>query len=518
MKKLVFLLGAVLVFLSCGDRASKREEKDIASIQKPNIVFIFSDDLSWGDLGVNGQVQFSTPNIDKLAKEGLQFANAYAGAPECAPSRASLLTGKHLGHCRIRNNESVRGQDHLLDEDVTIAEILKKVGYTTGYTGKWGVGMPGTEGVPHKQGFDYSFGFYDQLRGHGFYPHYLMENGKKVAIPENYGFDMKRTYKHTKAPEGLHTYDRYGKLIPDGIKDPSKAINSQDYIQEKALKFMQDNHENPFFLYYATQLPHGPVITPDISKFKDNSWDQKHKEWAAMMEHFDRHVGEITATLKELDILENTLIVFAGDNGYSHWGYFGRKRWTDDPIFKNKGPWPYGKFIPRDGGVRVPMFAYWPGKIIPGTTKYITALYDFMATAAELAGAEETQSDGISIVPTLLGNPEKQQQHKYLYWENSSVNPHAQSVRMEDYFAYRSHPDSLLEVYNVIKDPRCKTDISKESKPIVEQVLAYMEEAHVDSKWFVNPGESKETIQAKMEEAKRTGTFYGSGTFPNTDY
>lgn len=160
----------------------------------------------------------------------------------------------HLGHCRVRSNSSVRKQEYLKDEDITVAEVLKKAGYITGFTGKWGVGLPGTEGVPYQQGFDYSFGFYDQLRAHGYYLHYLMENDKKVMIPENYGFDMKKTYKHNKSDVGIHTYDKSGKLLPDGVKDPSKAINSQDYIHEKAINFIKENHQAPFFLYYATQL------------------------------------------------------------------------------------------------------------------------------------------------------------------------------------------------------------------------------------------------------------------------
>ena len=160
--------------------------------QKPNILIIFSDDLSHSDLSCYGQKEFSTPNLDALALNGIRFTQAYSGSPECAPSRGSLMTGMHMGHCRIRANSSVRGQDHLLSEDVTVAEVLKGAGYTTGFIGKWGIGLPGTEGAPDKQGFDFSYGYYDQARAHGFFPHYLMRNGKPEPIPENYGFNMKR--------------------------------------------------------------------------------------------------------------------------------------------------------------------------------------------------------------------------------------------------------------------------------------------------------------------------------------
>jgi len=170
----------------------------------PNILFILSDDLSYGDLSSYGQKKFKTPNLDELAMNGIRFTQAYSGSPECAPSRASLVTGMHMGHSRIRANRSVRGQDHLLNEDITFAEVLKEAGYTTGFIGKWGIGLPGTEGTPDKQGFDFSYGYYDQLRAHGFFPHYLMRNGIPETIPGNYGFNMGRVYQHTYDTNGIH--------------------------------------------------------------------------------------------------------------------------------------------------------------------------------------------------------------------------------------------------------------------------------------------------------------------------
>lgn len=517
LKALFFLIFVAAILVSCNTTSVKT--------QKPNIIFILSDDISWGDLSINGQKQFTTPNIDKLASEGIQFTNAYAGASACAPSRGSLMTGLHMGHCSIRCNRSTRGQDHLKDEDFTVAELMKNAGYSTCVVGKWGIGLPGTEGVPYKQGFDYSYGFYDQRRATGFYPNFLMENDKKVAFPENYGFDIRSTQQQTTSAKGMHTYDENGKLIPDGVKDPAKAINSQNYLHEKAIEFIKENHENPFFLYYSTQLPHGPCITPDIGKFKDKPWDQKHKEWAGMIDHLDRNVGEILKTLEDMGEADNTIIFFAGDNGYSHWGYFNRKPWEDDPIFKNKGPWPYGKFIPRDGGVRVPYFVYWPGKIQSGISNHITALYDFMATAGELAGANEFESDGISILPTLMGNPKKQQIHDYLYWENGSFgmseqlywNSHRQSLRMGDFFLFREHPDSFIEVYDLVKDLQCTNNLANEEKDMIQRAKQYMKEAHADSEWYVNPGESEKEIHAKRAKAEREGTLQES-TWPNAKY
>ena len=480
--------------------------------KKPNIIFILSDDVSYRDFSATGQTEFTTLNIDRLADEGIMFNNAYSGAPECAPSRASLMTGKHMGHCRIRANRSVRGQDHLLKDDITIAEVLKKVGYKTGFVGKWGIGLPGTEGVPHKKGFDYSYGFYDQSRAHTFYPDYVMENGKKIELPNNHGFNMDRVYKYNGRPvddiEDVKNNYKNGKLMADGVIDPSKVNNSEDLFQAMALKFIKDNKENPFFLYYATQLPHGPVITPDLGEYKEKEWSLTNKEWAAMMKHMDEGVGKILDLLEEKEILDNTIIFFAGDNGYSQYGYFGRKPWEDDPLFNNKGPWPKGKFTStHEGGLRIPLFVYWKGKIKHSKSDHICTLYDFFPTAAELAGVESTETDGISFLPTIDGNSSRQQKHKYLYWENGTWSRHAQSVRIKDWWAFRSHPENPVELYDLINDSQCKNDLSGDYPEVIKKVKATFTEAHTDSEWYVNPGESKSEIETKEKKAESEGSL-----------
>jgi arylsulfatase A-like enzyme len=413
-----------------------------------------------------------------------------------------------MGHCRIRANRSVRIQDHLLAEDITVAEVLKQAGYTTGFIGKWGIGLPGTEGTPDKQGFDFSYGYYDQLRAHSFFPHYLMRNGKAEPLPENYGFNMKRQYKHSGDKTGKHdnTYDDNGKLIPDGVKDPSKAKYSEDLFQKEAVAFIKKNKDKPFFLYYATQLPHGPCIAPDLGKFKDKPWDQKHKEWAAMVEYMDRGVGKMVALLDKLKILDNTIIFFAGDNGYSQWGYFGRGAYRDDPVFKNKGPWPKGKFTcTHEGGMRVPFFAYWKGKIKAKESDHLCALYDILATTADLAGTAPPKTDGISISATLLSKSHQQRKHKYLYWENGTRSPHAQSVRMDQWWAFRDHPSKPIELYDITKDIDCENNLAGDNPKIVAKIEQIFKEAHVDSKWYVNPGESKAEIAAKKQKAEDSG-------------
>ena len=494
-----------------------------ASTHKPNILFIFSDDLSYCDLSCYGQKMFSTPHLDQLATNGVRFTQAYCGSPECAPSRASLMTGMHMGHCRIRANRSVRGQDHLLAEDVTIAEVLKEAGYTTGFIGKWGIGLPGTEGTPDKQGFDLAYGYYDQGRAHTFFPNYMMRNGKPEPIPENYGFNMKRVYKYNSRPvhrlqDVKNVYDKNGQLIPDGVKDPAKAKYSEDMFQEEALGFIKQNKDTPFFLYYATQLPHGPCITPELGRYRDKPWDQKHKEWAAMVEHMDRSVGKMVDLLKELGILENTIIFFAGDNGYSQFGYFGRERWTDDPLFKNKGPWPKGKFsCTHEGGLRVPFFVYWKGKIRAGENDHVCALYDVLPTVADLANAVPPKTDGISLAPTLLGEPDKQDTHPYLYWENGTRSRHAQSVRMDQWWAYRDHPSKPIALYDITKDIDCRNNLAEDNPNVIEKIRHIFVRAHTDSEWYVNPGESDIQTAAKREKAAAMNSMQNS-VRPNTIY
>lgn len=490
---------------------------------KPNILFIFSDDLSYKDLSCYGQTNYSTPNLDALANNGVCFNQAYSGSPECAPSRGSLMTGMHMGHCRIRCNHSLRGQDHLENDDVTIAEVLKKAGYATGFIGKWGIGLPGTEGTPDKQGFDLAYGYYDQGRAHTFYPNYMMRNGKPDPLPENYGFNMRRVYKYNSRPvnrleDVKNIYDKNGRLVPDGVKDPAKAKYSEDLFRDEACAFIKKNKDKPFFLCYATQLPHGPCIIPDLGKFKDKPWDLKHKEWAAMVEYMDESVGKMVDLLKKLGILENTIIFFAGDNGYSQWGYFKRGPWKDDPLFKNKGPWPKGKFTStHEGGVRIPLFVYWKGKIKAGKSDHLCALYDVLATTADLAGVEPPKTDGISFVPTLLGKPNEQKKHDYLYWESGVRSPHAQSVRMGKWWAFREHPSKPIKLFDISQDIDCKKNLAISNPKLIQKIKKIFKEARTDSKWYVNPGETKEQVALKKKRAEATDSIQKSAR-ANTEF
>ena len=490
---------------------------------RPNIIFILSDDVSYRDFSCLGQQHFRTPHIDRICHEGVHFTQAYAGSPECAPSRASLITGMHMGHCTVRCNGSVRGQEHLLASDVTVADVLKQAGYATGFVGKWGIGLPGTEGVPHRKGFDFAYGFYDQGRAHTYYPDYLWENDQQIILRENHGFDMARLYEYNKRPidrldDVPNHYDEQGRLIADGVSEPSRVNNSQDLIHAAALRFIRAHRDEPFFLYYATQLPHGPCITPSLGPFKDKPWSLKHREWASMIKHMDDHVGEVMGVVEELGLSERTIVLFAGDNGYSAWGYFGRRPYEDDPLLRNKGPWRGGKFIALEGGLRVPFFAHWPGQITPGTSQHVCALYDFLATAADLAGAEIThEQDGISLLDALTGREAHQTQHEYLYWENGTHAREAQAARYREWHAWRHDPSQPIELYRVEEDPQLERNLASDHPEVVSQIERIFDEAHSDSAWYINPGESKASRQAKLDRVEREGSWQRS-TRPNTTY
>jgi len=498
--KLPSLATAVLGLLACSSGLSARAADSTRA--KPNIIIILSDDLSYGDLGYTGQKLIATPNIDRLAAGGMRFAQAYSGAPECAPSRASLMTGLHMGHCRIRSNTAKPGEGYLKKEDVTLAEMLKAAGYTTGFVGKWGMGLMQNEGAPFRQGFDYSLGIYDQTRAHSYYPAFLEENDHKVNLAENKGFDMAALYAHTKADR--NRYDAQGNFLAPGVADPARAKNAQTLIHAAALDFIRRNQDRPFCLYYATQLPHGPVVIPNLGAYKDKHWPLKNKEWAAMVSWLDQCVGEIVALLREQKLEENTLILFASDNGYSQWGYFNRPKWTDDPLFKNKGPWPGGKFALYEGGCRVPLLASWLGHIQPGESRHLLAFYDVMPTLAELAGAPPPQTDGISFAPELLGRAKTQKEHDYLYWENGSLLPHGQATRFGPWYAMRESPDKPLHLFDVETDPGCTNDVAASHSNLVNRAKAIFAEAHTDSAWYVNPTDANPPAPSKSKAVENT--------------
>lgn len=493
------LLLLVLSLFSC------RKEK--ITSPPPNIIFILADDLSYRDLSCYGQQQYQTPHLDKLARSGIRFSQAYAAAPECAPSRASLLTGLHTGHSSVRMNSSVRGQDHLLDEDLTIAEALKEAGYRTAFTGKWGIGLPGTEGLPYKQGFDYCFGYYDQARAHTFLPDYLWENDQKVNYPENEGFDMFRRYDYS---QPQNTYDEKGQLYVNELKDPYGYTYSQNEIENAAFKFLDENNpeltQAPFFLYFATQLPHGPVIAEELGSLAQaDSIMQISREWAAMVIQLDDFVGELVAYLKEKGQFDNTIIFFASDNGYSMCGYTTRGNgpdWPDDPWLRNKGPFTGGKFSVLEGGCRVPFFVSCPAKFEPGAYSHPVWLPDFFPTALELAGIDPQQypTDGKSLLPLLQGESDIYQGHEYLYFSKGTE----QALRMGPWKAYRKNPKADMELYLVEEDTYTERDLAPLYPDLVGKIDQLMKTEHTPHPWYRHPYESQEEYAAKKNKAIET--------------
>jgi arylsulfatase A len=432
-----------------------------ANTNTPNIVFILADDLGYGLLSSYGETKFQTPNIDRLATEGMKFTQCYAGSSVCAPARSTLMTGLHTGHTPVRNNG---GGKFLYDEDITVAEVLKKAGYVNGMFGKWGLGVETTSGAPWKQGFDEFFGFLHQVHAHFYYPYWMWGTDTKVFLPENEGRKQVR-YSH-------------------------------DEIQKHALDFIRRNKDNKFFCYVPYTLPHVELTVPadSLNKYRgkfapetplpDNragylGAEEPYATYAAMIDRLDRSVGEIMALLKQLKLDDNTIVFFSGDNGTQagHW-----KRVAD--FFNGDGGLRGYKSDFYEGGIRVPLLARWPGKIKPATvTDHICAFWDFMPTAADLAHTKApTNIDGISFLPTLLG--QKQKEHEYLYFEMPNAKGRTVGIRMGDWklVKMKSPANAKAELYNLKTDPKEQHDVSADRPDIMKKMRAIMSEAHTDER------------------------------------
>ena len=450
---------------------------------RPNIVLIMADDLGYGELGCYGQKLIKTPHIDELAREGLQFTDFHCGAPVCAPSRCVLITGKHLGHAAIRNNRQVPnilpelrkkygwdfpGQQPLPDEEVTIAELLKAHGYTTGAIGKWGLGMCGTSGDPNRQGFDLFYGFLDQVQPHNHYPKYLWRNDTKEPLEGNDATATGKTF-------------------------------AQDKFTEEALKFLDEHKGEPFFLYLPFTIPHLAIQVPEASlaQYKDKLPETVYKHttkgyvqhatphaaYAAMISHMDAAVGAAIQKLKSLGLADNTLVIFTSDNG-PPWERLGG---TDSDFFQSAGPLRGRKGTAYEGGIRVPLVAYWPGKIAGGRkSDFVGGFQDMLPTLCDLADVEKpTNIDGISIVPTLLGSG-KQPEHEYLYWEFAAYEQQ-QAVRSGKWKIIRNGVDKSdppFELYDLSQDIGEKNNVAGDHPEVVKRLAGYAQDAHTPSKLF----------------------------------
>ncbi|MDX2246910.1 MAG: arylsulfatase [Bacteroidia bacterium] len=475
MTKLSLLFTGITIclYLSTGSSC-----KPISPREKgPNIIFILADDLGYGDLSCYGQQKFQTPHLDKLAAEGMLFTQHYAGTTVCAPSRSALMTGFHTGHTFIRGNKEVQpeGQHPLPDSAFTLAEMLKTRGYVTGAFGKWGLGFPGSEGDPNRQGFDEFLGYNCQRLAHSYYPRHLWHNQKKVELPQNAG-----TGKNLYAP---------------------------DYIHRKTLDFIEKNKDTTFFLFVPNVIPHAELVTPDslMSKFRGKFLPEKpfegtdegenyrngpyasqaepHAAFAAMIYLLDKQVGEIMAKLKETGIDDNTLVIFSSDNG-PH-----LEAGADPDYFDSNGPLKGYKRDLYEGGIRVPMIARWPGKILPGTTAdHVSAFWDLMPTLADLTNATipDYYTDGISYLPTLLRQG-KQRQHRYLYWEFHEKSGRV-AIRKGNWKAikydYLNQPEAPFELYDLKQDEGETQNLAANFPEVLAEMEKILKKARTDSEIF----------------------------------
>ncbi|HUT58714.1 MAG TPA: sulfatase-like hydrolase/transferase [Phycisphaerae bacterium] len=484
-------------------------------MKQPNIIVILADDLSYWDISHFGQKEFSTPNIDRMAREGMVFSNAYASSPECAPSRAGLLTGQHMGHCTFRRlGTDVRPELHqrpyLLPEDETIAHVLGAAGYTTCQIGKWHAGEPGTPGMPHLQGFEHSLCFDHgdnsrDKRAQYIYPTRLWRNGVRTDVPDNLGFEIDHADHH---------FDEEGKFVPGGISDASKARYCEDIYLQEALDFLRRPHEKPFFLYYASSLTHAEW-PKELRELKDKPapWTDDQKRWAGQVKHMDRSVGAILDELKGQGMDENTLVVFTSDNGYAAWGYSHppRGRWEDDPVLKNKGPWDRGKFIAANGGMIVPFIAWGPGLVKAGQTGRAVAHYDLKAMFAEMAGATAAnEMDGVSFAPLLAGEESRYPPREFFYWEQGGLGLNVQSALLDErYFALRMEPSQPTQLFDIFADPGCKQDLAEDHPGQIERAQTLFISQHDDNPWYVNLTDALREHKSIGRNRRRTGEGHG---------
>ncbi len=430
----------------------------VLGAEKPNIIFILADDLGYGEVGCYGQQVIQTPNLDRMAAEGVRFTQFYAGAPVCAPSRAVLMTGLHVGHVSVRGNAGPKplsdqiatGPQTLAHNETTVAEVLKKAGYATALIGKWGLGELGTGSEPTKRGFDHFFGYINQTHAHNYYPAYLVRNESQVKLANEV------------PGEG-----------PFGQGWATKKVEySADLFAAEAGKWIDDHKAGPFFLYLALTSPHanneanralkdGQEV-PDYEPYNGKDWTNPQKGQAAMVTRLDRQVGAILSQLKTLGLDEKTIVFFSSDNG-------PHKEGGNDPsFFHASGPFRGIKRDVYEGGFREPFIVRWPGKITPGRTSgHVGYFGDMMTTFSELAGATPPADlDSISIVPELQGNPQKK--HDLLYWEFHEGGT-KQAVLVDQHWkGVRVQPDAKMELYDLTTDPGETRDL-RESQPEVAQ-------------------------------------------------
>lgn len=494
-----FFIGLLLVGIQCSTI-----KRNVALQKKPNIIYILADDLGYGELGVYGQEKIETPHLDDLAKKGKIFTQHYTGAPVCAPARYMLLTGKHSGHAYIRGNDewaergevwnfskvvedsTLEGQRPLPENTLMFPALLKKNGYATAMIGKWGLGAPHTNSIPTKMGFDYFFGYNCQRQAHTYYPVHLYENEKKYVLKNELLAPSTKLNKDDD-PNDPASYKKY----------TSKEY-APDVMYQKMIEFLDTPDSNkPFFLYWATPIPHNPIQAPDRwvnyyeKKFgKEQPYlGQKsyfphpspRAGYAAQISYMDEQIGNLVAYLKLNGLYENTVIFFSSDNGATFSGgtdgqYFNSNGMHDEVYGKGKG------FV-YEGGIKVPFIAHWPGKIKAGTkSNLISAHYDMFATICEIACiSEQAKTDGISLYNTLTDNS-SQKKHNFLIWVYPEYGGQV-ALRMDKWKLIRQHlkddkNTATLELYNLETDPNEQKNVASKHQDILEKMADIFQKEH----------------------------------------
>ncbi|TVS14505.1 MAG: sulfatase [Planctomycetaceae bacterium] len=444
MRHIAAMLVASLPLAWVSSSASAQEDTTrSAQGARPNIIFVMVDDMGYGDLGVYGQQHIRMPNVDQMARQGIRYTDAYAGSTVCAPSRSVLMTGQHTGHTTVRGNTGRPGHGGvpctgggggmrvpLTEDDITVAQVLKDAGYVTGITGKWGLGEPGTTGIPNRQGFDEWLGLLNQRRAHSHYPEFIWHNEEKMILEGNTGT------RQDFVTEQHHTHDLFTEFALDFIRRHGPG-------------------EAPFFLYLPYTVPHDRFQIPELEPYtRDTQWPPQAKVYASMLTRTDRDMGRMLQLLEELGIDQQTIIFFCSDNGAAN-RYEG--------LFDSSGPLRGRKRDMYEGGLRTVMVARWPGRIQPDSvSRDIWYFADVLPTFAELAGAPVPDGiDGVSILPSLLSQPQPELHQRPLYWEFHERG-FQQAARRGDWKAVRRAHDAPLELYNLAQDVGEQHDIAVE--------------------------------------------------------
>jgi arylsulfatase A len=480
----LLVASSILLTRSCASPGG--EEK----ARRPNVVYVLADDLGYAEVGCYGQEKIATPHIDQLASGGMRFTQHYSGSPVCAPARCVLLTGLHTGHSIVRANserggwgpDEPEGQFPLPEGTETLGSLLSSAGYRTAAVGKWGLGGPDSTGQPNRQGFDLFYGYLCQRVAHNFYPTHLWRNESKAMLEGNEYFSS-----HQRIDAPLATEEEYWERYTEEQYAPDSMI-------EEALGFIRESGDDPFFLYFASTVPHAAIqVPPEELDAYPAEWDEEHylgqkgylphpsprRGYAAMVTRFDRDIGRILSLLDELDLSDDTIVMFSSDNGPTFNGG------SDSTFFESTGGLRGLKTKLYEGGIRVPFIVRWPGKVAPSTTTdLVSGFQDVLPTVLDLAGVGPGRSaiDGISLAPTILSNGE-QVPREFMYWEYKNQ----QALRMGDWKGIRPNLTKRgleTELYDLAADPNETTNLAAEQPEILASIEAHMAEARTPSEAF----------------------------------